>query len=362
MKRFAVKLLCLLPALALLLAAVSPGLVSGEIMDYDIIIWAQRLIDEDILIGMAYNEQTEYMKTENSRYYEPEVLALGTSRVMQISGSYWHKGFYNAGGGVANIDEFVGFLDALGDSCRPELLIVALDSYFFNDSWNGTLNGAHVPAKKKDPSCVRTVRDMYESYEEGKWSLDQIFSTPYRFGLNGKVKNAGFKKDGTYYYGNVYADPASSHDYEFHSTFERIDRGRQRFEYASEIDPLAVEYLAELVEYCDRNGIKLVAFIPPYAPSVLERMKSRGEDYAYLDKIYPSCVGMFEEYGFELYDYTDVTPLGLDDSYFVDGFHGGVYAYNRMMLDMYERGSLLKDALDVEALEELYASRSSNLD
>lgn len=64
------------------------GYVTGEFRDLDTLIQEQRE-DHSIFIGMGYNEQTSYYKLTNANYYQPDVITLGTSRVMQFKNEFF---------------------------------------------------------------------------------------------------------------------------------------------------------------------------------------------------------------------------------------------------------------------------------
>ena len=86
---------------------------SGEIYSNETII---RPLKEQQLIGLAYTEINEYYKFEMcDRVFCPDIIALGSSRIMQVKKNIVSDNytFYNAGGAVNNIYQFKHFLDNL---------------------------------------------------------------------------------------------------------------------------------------------------------------------------------------------------------------------------------------------------------
>ncbi len=81
----------------------------------------------------------------------------------------------------------------------------------------------------------------------------------------------GFKSDGSYYYGGLILY-GREWDENFSDTIKRIEKGIIRFEYSDEVNPIAINTTREIVEICRENGIELIAFIPPYAPSIYDMM------------------------------------------------------------------------------------------
>ena len=102
MKRFVRDIiLFMLPIMILVAGAVTiyyEALNCGELASIDKNIEAQRE-NHNSIIGLGYNEQTSYYKLVNANYYQANVLALGTSRVMQFKNEFFEESFYNCGGG-----------------------------------------------------------------------------------------------------------------------------------------------------------------------------------------------------------------------------------------------------------------------
>ncbi len=169
----------------------------------------------------------------------------------------------------------------------------------------------------------------------------------------------GYLWDGSYYYGEIYREPKEPGENRFKDTFERIAGGFGRFEWGEHMDKKSCGYLEALLEYCKGKEIEVIGFVPPYAPSVYDDMVASGK-YGYLDEIGTACGILFQKYGYEYFDYTDISVLDMDDSYFVDGFHGSDVAYARMTKDMVSRGEKLKEYVEEEKLDQLLGQRYNN--
>ena len=136
----------------------------------------------------------------------------------------------------------------------------------------------------------------------------------------------------------------------FADTFDRIDFGRYRFEWGGHADnQRAFEQLENFLAYCKNNDIIVIGFTPPYAPSVYDKMMQSG-NYGYLAEITPMCEMIFKSFDYEYYDYMDSTLLGLDDTYFVDGFHGNDVVYANIIDDILKQGSYLGSYINKEKL------------
>lgn len=201
MKKFLRKLLLYLaPFCVLALPFLYVAVKSKEIMDYDKIIKAQN-ISENALVGMGYNEQTVYYKYKNTVDKKPDVIALGTSRVMQFRSLYFKIPFYNCGGAVSgNYDEYLNFLKNLESAKLPQYILLGLDSWVFNDNWNNNYSEYKTRSIDKYPiKKMSIIKRIVDDYSLHKWNFRQILEGYDNIGFNGIVKGNGFQKDGSYY-------------------------------------------------------------------------------------------------------------------------------------------------------------------
>ena len=103
---------------------------------------------------------------------------------------------------------------------------------------------------------------------------------------------------------------------------QSIEKGTDRFQYADEMDITTIRYLEQLLAYCYEKEIKVIAFTPPFAPTVCKAMDN--ENYKYMKQIAPTVQLICEQYGYEFYDFTDVSNLGCTDDYFVERYIEGM--------------------------------------
>ncbi|MBQ3799689.1 MAG: hypothetical protein II837_05270 [Treponema sp.] len=312
------------------------------------------------LMGMGYNESTAYYKLLNADYYKAPVISLGTSRVMQFKKDFFLTDFYNCGGAVAgNYNEYKNFLENL--AYTPETVIIGLDSWVFNDAWNRQVANWH--GFKKIETVPRSILSISISIAKDwiskKWSARDLNRYPGNRGFNGRIKDEGFMYDGSYYYDYIYRDPTSSSDYQFANTLWRIQNNTSRFEWGEHIDGDTLVQLENLLSYCKEKNITVIAFLPPFAPTVYDAMEKSG-NYQYLTEIVPACKKVFNSYGFEFFDFIDGAFLGSDDD-FIDGFHGSEIVYARIIERMAAGGSCIGKYVDLGRIETLLENAYSGL-
>lgn len=333
---------------------------TGEFAAVDVNIERQRE-DGGILFGMGYNEQTDYYKLKNLTYYKPELFALGTSRVMQFKDEFFDGSFYNCGGAVGqNYSEYRNFIRNV--DYDPKMVIIGIDYWVFNDNWNNWCRDydEFEEIESMDADIPALMKTIVSDRLHNKWTGETINNYPDNLGFNGRVKDAGYMNDGSYYYGNLYRNPESSDDCQFAETLDRIGHGGVRFEWADHIDDDTLRQLKDLLSYCRERDIYVIGFLAPLPPAIYDVMVKSG-DYGYLDEVAPACGEIFGEYNYEFYDYLDGEKLGMGDEYYIDGSHGSELVYGRIIEDMAEHGSKVKRYADLNTIRKLLSDPYSKV-
>ena len=362
MKRLILKLSWLLvPTLAAVYGF--PFLVlgmSGELTSASSVARRQRDADVPILYGPSYSNPVKPLKLNALLYRAPTVAVFGTSRVMQFRSEMFRNPgeFYNAGGAAPTIWDLRALLAEVPEHAQPQVLIVGLDQYLFNANFAEFTKMAVDPETSWRGIVQNSRWTVYEDYRARKFRVRSLFSRRslrgVRVGLNAIANNNGFRNDGSYHYGAYIADPRNpAHgDLDFADSLRRIGQGTQRFEYGRHVSTDAVEELAAFLRICRGRGIHVVALLPPYAHTVYTRMMSMGARYGYLRELRARLTPVFEEYGYPLFDFSDLEWVGATDVETIDGFHASEPAYVRMLLEMQRRDDALRaHVMDPDALE-----------
>lgn len=357
MRKFLLKLFYFtIPLFLFLLPPAYILFVSGEnFKDIDPVIAK----NDNYIIGYAHNEQNyNYLKWKTLMSRDKhKVISLGSSRVLQFRGHMFDSTFYNAGYTISGIAEFVPFLQSIPQEKYPDYLIVNLDQWMFNANWDDL---SLKPSKNKWSSAfnkmprIQTVISVWRDLLRNKYNLKELQSSTMCIGLNSKVNNTGFRNDGSILYGKqivkLLSNDTTASDYKYHDTYNRIQKGDRRFEYGEIVNVAAISELSNLLKFCKENKIELVAFLPPFADKVNERLLSTG-NYKYMQSIYPLISDFFGKYNFELYDFTNLQSCNSNDDETIDGFHGGERTYLKMLIKMLEKNSILNNVAGLKKLQ-----------
>ncbi len=333
MKKFLIKcvfwvLSFLLLIIIIFLLPIYTIMKTREYYNFDKIIKEQQ--DNNILVGFSFRAIRHELKYFTAEYLKPNILAVGTSRVLQFRDRHFKKNtsFYNAGLIAENLRQYIDYLNKL--NFKPKIIILGLDQYFFNKKYAENKQGrltikGNIDLKKL---LINSSRITYSNIS----LLRKLSNFPKNIGLGAVVYSAGFRSDGSYLY------QKSKHS-NFKDTIRRIKKGNRRFEYGYRVYLRAISQVKEILNICYERDIYVVAIIPPYAPFVYEKMKCCGK-YVYIDKIYESIKNSFARYGFELYDFTNMTD-STNDTMYIDGFHGNEEVYGIILQSIKKRNSRL---------------------
>lgn len=117
-----------------------------------------------------------------------------------------------------------------------------------------------------------------------------------------------------------------------------------------------MDELKIFLDFCKKQDIHVISFLPPFADEVYEAMLKSG-NHDYIGKVYDALKPIYKQYQFELYNYSKMAYFNSDDSEVHDGWHGGEVAYLRILMDMLEKGSQLNKYTNLERPREDFKNR-----
>jgi hypothetical protein len=289
------------------------------------------------------------------------VIALGSSRVQQFRQEMFHKSFYNASGTIQSIYEYRKFLNKLPKEKLPKYLIVGLDQWMFNARYQEEYTKKKFDLAWSDFSAInknvnQKIKSLSADLVAGKIQrLSKAHKHPF-YGITAIVDSSGFRNDGSYVYQalmrKLLDESHPFYNQKFTNTLKRIEDRCCRFQAGTDVELQSVAELKEILAYCKENQIHVIAFLPPFASKVYDRMHVTGE-YLYIRRIYPLISPLFEKHGFELYDFGEIEVHNEpNDDMMIDGYHGGELLYVHILCQMIERGSKLATVASLKKLRD----------
>lgn len=308
--------------------------------------------------GSAYHENIQAFKYRTAVQKQAKLLVLGTSRSMQLRAAFFSEpSFFNAGGGARDIYDYERFLRAMPEQARPDTVVLVLDQNMFNETWcaeNATqeLQLMDIPVKKD------ALLRVGASYGNRKFSLlDNLRSKPGVYGLAAAGRGSGFSADGSYHYGEVAEKSLDEPEALFADTMRDIDFSRARFAWGEAPSERALEATRSLLAFCEEAGIDVVGILPPFAPSVAQKMADSGH-YGYLAQLPDALEELFAEYGKKCYNYGSVE--GTTAVQYLDGYHGGDEVYATLLLDLAARPSAISGQINTAEIHNLLETPHPN--
>ncbi len=291
--------------------------------------------------GSAVHDDSIAYKLQLVSTAKPNVIALGSSRVLQFRQAHFTETFINAGRAMTTPAEEIKFLDALLPRHKPKVVILGVDFWWFNPNW--PYPDRHM---RRDGLDLAAMKRVNEWLLEGKITIPDLWRVVVRgdthntltrhdnIGVAAIKRGYGSRGDGSHDYGLRYfgTDPAFD-DARFTNTLSRITRGVVQFTRAENFAAPRFAELNQLLAQLVAADITPVVILTPLAKAVLGRMLARPLAYAYVSAFRDRIKAL----KFETYDFTDPESLGSNDCEFLDGFHGGEIVYQRILAEIVKR-------------------------
>lgn len=310
-----------------------------------------RQLEENGLYGTAFHDDTRDYKLALYRRHRPDVVVLGSSRVMQIRQEMFSRPMVNMGGAAdtaAQIDYLVERAFAVH---RPKLVLLGVDFWVFNADWPEpplTL----LQARTGLGISLRNLQELMAWIWQDRIPALDLLRVGFRlqrmsgrYGVVAAYTGGGFDAHGSRRprdeaYGRC------SEPKRFTDTLARVRAGKARFEYGDHIDSTRLAAITALVHKLRVQGVEVVLFMPPLAPQVYTAMRENGH-YGLLDEL----ARLEEIDGVRVYDYIDPARTMSSDCEYLDGFHGGDIVYARILAQVARREPALAAVVDTAALE-----------
>lgn len=338
MKIFLLKFLLYAGVFLLPFAVFAAWLIyTGETMPLAWVVHLQQG-EAPVLYRPRYGNRDMAFKVLATNTRQPEVLALGSSRVLQLRQQLFTKkpsAFYNAGApawGLTHVDTFIQRMEA-----NPKILILGLDQPWFNPNF---VEDPLVPDVSDFDALMLTTRGIARDVLSGMFFDVALFSKRHEpsgdelaLGWRAIGSGHGFRNDGSEQYGDFLVMHYLSPDIERARHMDWLRAGEQMYVRG---DTLSEDRLAELdsiLKLCKERGIFVIGFSPSFMPSLYAAMVSDGQ-HTYLPKLIPRLQQMFARYGFAYFDFSNGAWAQGKDTDFFDGWHASELVNLFMVIQM----------------------------
>ncbi len=317
-------LLALLLGLTVLARQVLIG--TGDFMPEAEIVRFQQDAGKPCMFSEFGKQNEALYKFEIYRAVKPDIIALGSSRVLEMNQRQFNKPFVNLGRVLTDIKRGQSAVEQLLAIHKPKFMLIGLDQYWFNPNWDeaGVAKVKLTPSDPNDPRAILRLISLL--VKESLWQVGRkaLWNGPEcHLGLSAKRYLAGYAADGYRYYGELLTTGQRAEDANFAMSLGRIRDGNRRFEKSPVISPAQFAYLLSMHETLQQAGVDHVFYFPTFAPTVTAAMEKDG-GYGYIADLEAAInkAGL---------PFVATPDPDLADCDFIDGFHAGDAAQARQL-------------------------------
>jgi hypothetical protein len=292
------------------------------------------------LYGTALHPNVYPYKLELYAARKPEIVAIGSSRVLQFRQSHFNRSFANLGRTINYPAEAVKLVQDMLTIATPDLVLFGIDHYWLNPAYKtaSDFRTHNLRGGSMTPDALMTPfrwlldgkvgPDTYRAFLAGE--VPRATNGEPLIGIQAIQDGAGFGADGAWHYDHYVFGRKPSDDPGFRDTLRRIASGSAQFRHGENIDMNRLAELRQAIHLLEDAGARVITFVPPMATRIGDEMTARGADYGYAD----AARAALRALGTEHHDILDASRLGATECEFVDGFHGGDVVAARMLKEM----------------------------
>lgn len=328
---------------------------TGELDSVDKVVEIQAA--SGAIYGSAVHPNTYLYKLALLKKFRPQIVAIGSSRVLQFRQAHFSRSFQNLGM-TANFPlEVERVVDDMLRIHRPEMVLLGIDFWWGNPRWEHAFTFAHhklAGGELTPEALIAPTHWLLDKRITSAFFANRIFrSDPVKssgvpmLGVQAAVTGNGFGPDGSRYYVDTLYGRRPPEDPEFSDTKRRIMTDSAQFRYGDRVDPERLESLKRVFARLKQEGIQVISMLPPIAPSVGRMLVEQGDRFGYVSSFRASLHAINSHH----FDFYDALALGSDDCEFVDGFHGGDVVAARMLGAVAKHSSILPAYLNKSAID-----------
>ena len=311
--------------------------------------------DPNTLYSFAYNDVSfipykQALVKENN----PEVVALGTSRVMQIRKELFNNrtNFINAGGAGKSLEDDLLLIQNLSTTTKVILLGIEQDTFYKNSVTEKIKENSYFDELKL---IVLNTRRIYLDYFNGKYTFTDLYKkrNDTTIGLSAKIYGDGFRSDGSYKYNQAFKN---TNRLEYVSLHVASDVNNLKLKELNTKELNAVNDNLKLLEkillLAKKKNIIVVGFMPPYPTPLYEAMLKEGGVNTHKLSVLPDTIEtLFNTYKMDFFNFSSISSFGGKETEFVDGIHGTDLMYARMMLYIASKEPFFNTFIDINSIK-----------
>jgi hypothetical protein len=335
----------------------------GESMPLEVVIQMQAS-DEPVLYRVGYGNRDQDYKLMSVEYRQPEVMMIGSSRVLQFRGQFLNNEpdvFYNAAAPAWRLPELRNLLFNMQH--RPNVIIIGMDYPWFNDAYQGDPI-VEPPANFWKRVFVVNRTYIQEVLAGEDFDLPLLFARDEPGGSGGMalgqraiIDGQGFRNDGSEQYGDFLV---AQHLWQPNLRDKHLglfENGEDMYVEGDTVSETEMNQMRAILDWAQAEDILIIGMLPPYMPSLWEQMIV-SERHTYIPQAQMQLNELFAEYNFPLFDYSNGADVGATDEDFFDGWHSSERIALQVYINIVREVPELQPYSDLDALQEIVDTAS----
>lgn len=352
-----------LPYCAVAFVGVLLALRTGELLPTRFVAWLMNGPITFVYLN-EFSDHSFQFKLQSSRMRQPEILAIGGSRMNQWrSAMFKPYGFFNASNCLYTQRDYRRFLEGLG-SYAPRVLIFSLDFYTFNPAYDPFFEnvafsdiGGFGSAEQVEilrALLRRAASDPYAFMPNQREPLHGVQA----LGLHAARTGTGFRRDGSYQYGGAILGLSSAGAVSLSDAIKRVENGTVPLLRADHLDSERRREFERFALIAQSKGIKLVAITMPFAPALKEALDLSSKHGIWREFQNDETADWISKQGVLYFNFSDLSSFGGKADEFIDPFHPSEPAFVRMLKVMLKNDQFaaLVPNLKAESFDQLQPS------
>jgi len=324
-------------------------------------------VEKGGIYGSALRDDFFEYKVALFRATKPRIVSIGSSRAWGIQQRGFREPFVSLGGPVRSVKDGERLLASMrAEHHMPEVVLFAIDYWWFNDAWNPDDKRSSYKEEVEDvlgkpfrPAMwLYTAKVGVRDFVDVSLHASQVPAPlPPAYGVLARYSLHGFAPDGHYsYLGDAFGLIAP--DKHFDQAVAQIRKGTSRYVFGRHASQERVERFRALVRGFEAAGARVITYIPPVSSVVRAEIARQGEKLAYVQE----TLEALHREQLAAYDFHDPTSIGGTDCEFIDGYHGGEVLNLRIVRAIAsDPRSRLADHVDLPAIDQAIAHASGHV-
>ncbi|MDP6342131.1 MAG: hypothetical protein QF491_01265, partial [Alphaproteobacteria bacterium] len=233
---------------------------------------ARQQTDGDIYGSALHDDEFDY-KLVLATTRRAEVMALGSSRILQLRQEFFSRSFTNAGRAMSSLREGEEYLAALAVASRPRLMILGVDPWWFNPR-----RPAYAPRRPRSGLNIGFLHLLADWLWQAKLGINDLWRVAIEgrqdndltrhpgIGVAAIIRATGYRADGSRDYGRRYtAQDPTFDDQGFANTLDRLAAADGPFEHGAKAAAARFVQFDGMLKRLRTSGITPVVILTPLA-------------------------------------------------------------------------------------------------